>query len=184
VPEQRITKLVRELESDLQGQSLEIMPWYAMFPVMKEWVTLHNGFLYLFIGVVLFIVLAGELNTLLLSMLERTREFGVLMAIGTTRHEVAALLVLEALMIGLLGTVSGLALGFVIVFITGKTGIDLSLLLGDTSRFYVDPLVYPQFNLEHFGITVSAILIASIAAGFYPAWRASLLQPAEAIRNG
>jgi ABC-type lipoprotein release transport system permease subunit len=184
VPEQHITKLVRELESDLQGQSLEIMPWYAMFPVMKEWVTLHNGFLYLFIGVVLFIVLAGELNTLLLSMLERTREFGVLMAIGTTRHEVAALLVLEALMIGLLGTVSGLALGFVIVFITGKTGIDLSLLLGDTSRFYVDPLVYPQFNLEHFGITVSAILIASIAAGFYPAWRASLLQPAEAIRNG
>lgn len=87
-------------------------------------------------------------------------------------------------MIGLLGTLSGLALGFVIVFITGTTGIDLSLLLGDTSRFYVDPLVYPKFNLEHFGITVSAILIASVAAGFYPAWRASLLQPAEAIRNG
>lgn len=184
VPEQRITKLVQELETDLQGESLEVMPWYAMFPVMKEWVTLHNGFLYLFIGVVLFIVLAGELNTLLLSMLERTREFGVLMAIGTTRQEVAALLVLEALMIGLLGTLSGLALGFVIVFITGTTGIDLSLLLGDTSRFYVDPLVYPKFNLEHFGITVSAILIASVAAGFYPAWRASLLQPAEAIRNG
>jgi putative ABC transport system permease protein len=185
VPEQRIAKLAQELETQLQGgESLEIMPWYAMFPVMQEWVTLHNGFLYLFIGVVLFIVLAGELNTLLLSMLERTREFGVLMAIGTTRQEVAALLVLEALMIGLLGTLCGLALGFIIVFITGNTGIDLSLLLGDTSRFYVDPLVYPQFNLEHFGITVSAILFASIAAGLYPAWRASLLQPAEAIRNG
>lgn len=184
LPEQRIAKAVEELHLRLQGEQLEIMPWYAMFPVMKEWVTLHNGFLYLFVGVVLFIVLAGELNTLLLSMLERTREFGVLMAIGTTRQEVAALVVLEALMIGLLGTLAGLLLGFMIVFITGVTGIDLSILLGSTSRFYVDPLIYPQLNLEHFGITVIAILLTSVAAGFYPAWRTSLLQPAEAIRNG
>jgi putative ABC transport system permease protein len=184
LPEQQIEALTKELEVRLQGESLEIMPWYAMFPVMKEWVTLHNGFLYLFIGVVLFIVLAGELNTLLLSMLERTREFGILMAIGTTRQEVAALLIIEALMIGLLGTLAGLFLGFMIVLITGTTGIDLSILLGSTSRFYVDPLIYPQLNLEHFAVTVVAILMASVAAGFYPAWRARLLQPAEAIRNG
>jgi putative ABC transport system permease protein len=184
LPENRIEALTKELKVRLQGESLEIMPWYTMFPVMKEWVTLHNGFLYLFIGVVLFIVLAGELNTLLLSMLERTREFGILMAIGTTRQEVAVLLIVEALMIGLLGTLAGLLLGFTIVLITGATGIDLSILLGATSRFYVDPLIYPQLNLEHFGFTVVAILIASVAAGFYPAWRASLLQPAEAIRNG
>ncbi len=184
LPEQQIEALTKELKVRLQGEPLEIMPWYAMFPVMKEWVTLHNGFLYLFIGVVLFIVLAGELNTLLLSMLERTREFGILMAIGTTRQEVAALLIIEALMIGILGTLAGLLLGFMIVLITGTTGIDLSILLGSTSRFYVDPLIYPQLNLEHFSVTVAAILMASVAAGFYPAWRASLLQPAEAIRNG
>jgi putative ABC transport system permease protein len=184
LPEQQIEALTKELKVRLQGEPLEIMPWYAMFPVMKEWVTLHNGFLYLFIGVVLFIVLAGELNTLLLSMLERTREFGILMAIGTTRQEVAALLIIEALMIGILGTLAGLFLGFMIVLITGTTGIDLSILLGSTSRFYVDPLIYPQLNLEHFSVTVAAILMASVAAGFYPAWRASLLQPAEAIRNG
>ena len=184
VPEQRIPSLVKELEKRLEGEPLEVMPWYVMFPVMKEWVTLHNGFLYLFIGVVLFIVLAGELNTLLLSMLERTREFGVFMAIGTTRQEVAALLITEALFIGLLGTLSGLLLGFLIVALTGISGIDLSILLGSTSRFYVDPLIYPQLKLDQLGVTVAAILLASIVAGFYPAWRASLLQPAEAIRNG
>lgn len=184
LPEKRIAAIAEELRVRLEGESIEIMPWYTMFPIMKEWVTLHNGFLYLFIGVVLFIVLAGELNTLLLSMLERIREFGVLMAIGTTRQEVAALLVTEAFMIGLIGTIAGLLLGFVIVSVTSTTGIDLSILLGGTSRFYVDPLVFPQLNLEHIGITVVAILLASVAAGFYPAWRASLLQPAEAIRNG
>jgi len=184
VPEQRIPSLTSELQKRLGGEALEIMPWYVMFPVMKEWVTLHNGFLYLFIGVVLFIVLAGELNTLLLSMLERTREFGVFMAIGTSRQEIAALLMMESFFIGLLGILGGLVLGFVIVALTGVTGIDLSILLGSTSRFYVDPLVYPQLNLDQLGITVSAILLASMVSGLYPAWRASLLQPAEAIRNG
>jgi ABC-type lipoprotein release transport system permease subunit len=184
LPEKQIAKTTRELQLRLQGESLEIMPWYTMFPIMQEWVILHNGFLYLFIGVVLFIVLAGELNTLLLSMLERTREFGVLMAIGTSRQEVAALLVAEALLIGILGTLAGLALGLLIVALTNFTGIDLSILLGSTSRFYVDPLIYPQLNLEHLGVTLAAILLASVTAGLYPAWRASLLQPAEVMRHG
>ncbi|MCU7842633.1 MAG: ABC transporter permease [Candidatus Thiodiazotropha sp. (ex Monitilora ramsayi)] len=184
LPEKNIDKAVKQLNEQLHEQPLEIMPWYVMFPVMKEWVTLHNGFLYLFIGVVLFIVIASELNTLLLSMLERTREFGVFMAIGTTRQEVAALLITEALFIGILGTLSGTLLGLITVFITGITGIDLSILLGSTSRFYVDPLVYPQLELGRLGITISAILIASMVAGLYPAWRASQLQPAEAIRYG
>jgi putative ABC transport system permease protein len=183
-PEKRLDQRVEQLNQLLDGEALEVMPWYVMFPVMKEWVTLHNGFLYVFIGVVLFIVIASELNTLLLSMLDRTREFGVLMAIGTTRWQVAALLISEALFIGLLGTLSGTLLGLLSVYITSNTGIDLSILLGSTSRFYVDPLIYPELELERLGITISAILTASIVAGFYPAWRASLLQPAEAIRNG
>ena len=184
VDERRLPGLVDELEQSLAGEGLEIMPWYRMFPVMKEWVTLHNGFLYLFLGVVLFIVLAGELNTLLLSMLDRTREFGVLMAIGTTRRQVATLLVVEAGLIGVIGILLGILLGYAIILVTGWVGIDLSILLGSTSRFYVDPLIYPQLKLDHLGITAGAIFIASVLSGIYPAWRASLLQPVEAIRNG
>ncbi|MEW8508178.1 MAG: FtsX-like permease family protein [Candidatus Thiodiazotropha sp.] len=182
--ERRISKLTAELEAGLQGEKLEVMPWYAMFPVMKEWVQLHNGFLYLFLGVVLFIVLAGELNTLLISMLERTREFGVLMAIGTTGRQIAGILLVEALVIGIVGILFGIILGYAIVLFTGNYGIDLSILLGSTSRFYVDPLIYPHLKLDHLGITSAVILLASVCAGFYPAWRASRLQPIEAIRNG
>ncbi|MCG7985421.1 MAG: ABC transporter permease [Candidatus Thiodiazotropha lotti] len=184
VDEQGLPDLVTSLKDELAGQQLEIMPWYSMFPVMKEWVTLHNGFLYLFLGIVLFIVLAGELNTLLLSMLDRTREFGILMAIGTSRRQIAFLIVVEAVTIGIIGILLGTLLGSLIILLTGTIGIDLSTLLGSTSRFYVDPLIYPQLKLDHLGITASAILLASILSGIYPAWRASLLQPVEAIRNG
>ncbi|MBT3025783.1 MAG: ABC transporter permease [Candidatus Thiodiazotropha sp. (ex Ctena orbiculata)] len=182
--EKRVPSLTAELEAALQGDELEVMPWYSMFPVMKEWVTLHNGFLYLFLGVVLFIVLAGELNTMLISMLERTREFGVLMAIGTTGYQIAGILLVEAVVIGIVGILSGILLGYVIVLFSSNYGIDLSILLGSTSRFYVDPLIYPHLKLDHLGITSGVILIASIFAGLYPAWRASKLQPVEAIRNG
>ncbi|MGD9170147.1 MAG: ABC transporter permease [Candidatus Thiodiazotropha sp.] len=182
--ETRIPTLVSELEQSLQDEPLEIMPWYTMFPVMKEWITLHNGFLYLFLGVVLFIVLAGQLNTLLLSMLERTREFGVLMAVGTSAFQIAGILLIEAVVIGIIGVIFGIILGTVIVYITGLYGIDLSILLGSTSRFYVDPLIHPYLKLDHLGITSGIILLASVFAGLYPAWRASLLQPVEAIRNG
>ncbi|MES9970467.1 MAG: FtsX-like permease family protein [Candidatus Thiodiazotropha sp.] len=182
--EKRIPSLAFELEQSLLDDNLEVMPWYTMFPVMKEWVTLHNGFLYLFLGVVLFIVLAGELNTMLISMLERTREFGVLMAIGTTGYQIAGILFVEAVAIGIVGIISGIILGYAVVLFTGLYGIDLSILLGSTSRFYVDPLIYPHLKLDHLGITSGVILLASMLAGIYPAWRASLLQPVEAIRNG
>ncbi len=184
VDEQRLPGLTRSLEKSLAQQPLEIMPWYKMFPVMKEWVNLHNGFLYIFLGVVLFIILAGELNTLLLSMLDRTREFGVLMAIGTTRRQIGLMLMAEAGIIGLVGIGLGTLLGYLIILLTGLVGIDLSILLGSTSRFYVDPLIYPQLKLDDLGITATAIFFASVISGIYPAWRASLLQPVEAIRNG
>ncbi len=182
-PEERIQQLTDELILALSDESVEVMPWSTMFPVMNEWIILHDGFLYLFLAVVLFIVLAGELNTMLLSMLERTREFGIFMAIGTERYEIGLMLVFEALFIGLTGTLLGVIFGTGIVLVTHSTGIDLSIMLGSTSRFYVDSLIYPHLNLDHLGTTVGAILFASIIAGLYPAWKASRLQPVEAMRN-
>ncbi len=184
VPETGISTLTDSLSFKLTDENLEIMPWSEMFPVVQEWVTLHNGFFYLFIGIVLLIVIAGELNTMLLSMLERTREFGVFMAIGTSRLQIGLMLMLEALLIGGLGALLGILIGVVLVLTTHHTGIDLSMLLGSTNRFYVDPVIYPQLNLEHLSITVISILIASLLAGIYPAWRAVKLQPVEAIRFG
>jgi ABC-type antimicrobial peptide transport system permease subunit len=184
VPENEVITLADSLSLKLSDQDLEIMPWSEMFPVVQEWMTLHNGFLYIFVIIVLFIVLAGELNTMLLSMLERTRELGIFMAIGTTPKQVGLMLMVEAVLIGLIGAIVGSLFGITLVLTTSHTGLDLSLLLGATSRFYVDPVIHPQLNLEHLGITVASILAASFLAGLYPAWRASKLQPVEAIRNG
>jgi putative ABC transport system permease protein len=182
-PEERLDALTAELRRALQGQDLEIMRWHDMFPVMKEWVTLHNGFLYLFLGIVLLIVLAGVLNTLLLSMLDRVREFGVFLALGNRHREIGLLVMSETLLIGITGIVLGIVLGLLLVALTSHTGINLSAVVGATGRFYVDPVIRPVLNLDHLAATAGAVLGATVLAGLYPAWRAMRLTPAQAIRH-
>ncbi len=183
VPEPLLDTVAERLRLALQGHDLEIMRWHDMFPVMKEWVTLHNGFLYLFLGIVLLIVLAGVLNTLLLSMLDRIREFGVFMALGNRNREIGLLVMTESLFIGVLGIALGILFGLLLVALTHYTGIDLSGIVGDTERFYVDPIIRPEIDLRHLAATAGTVLSATVLAGLYPAWHAMRLTPAQAIRH-
>ena len=154
-----------------------------MFPIMKEWVALDNGFYYIFLGIVLLIVIAGVTNTVQMSMIERTREFGVLMALGTRARDIAAIVVAESLMIGLIGTVAGTAFGLGTVAHFGKVGIDLSQMTEGLSRFYMDPVIYTEVDTDHLSITVLATLTATMASALYPAYKAMRLEPVEAIRH-
>ncbi len=183
VPPERLETVTGQLRRALAGRDLEVLRWYDMFPVMHEWVTLHNAFLYLFLGIVLLIVLAGVVNTLLVSMLERIREFGIHLALGNRRLGLFVMVLSESLWLGLAGIAAGVLGGIGLVALTAHTGIDLSLLLGDTQRFYVDPLVRPHLDLRHLGQTLAAVLGITLAAGLYPAWRASRLSPVEALRH-
>ncbi len=177
VQEFRLDDVAELLQELLADEDLAILRWHDMFPVMKEWITLHNGFMVLFIGIVLVIVAFGVLNTILLSTLERGHEFGSLMALGNRHREIGSLVLLESFIIAGLGTLSGTLLGLFGALLVGKTGLDLSRLLGDTGRFYVDAVIYPHVDPLHTGASVLAVFVASLLAGLYPAWLASRQRP-------
>lgn len=183
VPDKRLEAVTEALRTTLTEQGYDVLRWYDMFPVMKEWMAVSDGFHFVFLGIVLFIVLAGVLNTVLLSMLERTREFGMLMALGMRQEQIGALVSLESLLMGLLGIAAGTGLGIALVLIASRVGIDLSLLMGPTERFYVDPVIRPSLSVDHLVLTVATVFLTSLLAGFYPAWRAARLEPVEAIRR-
>jgi putative ABC transport system permease protein len=105
------------------------------------------------------------------------------MALGERHRELALLLMLETLLIGLAGVALGLLLGLLSIAVTRQTGIDLSVIVGDTGRFYVDPVIVPSLNGQHLAATVAAVLAITLLAGLYPAWRAGRLSPAEALRS-
>jgi ABC-type lipoprotein release transport system permease subunit len=183
VPPDELEQTVLGLEGALDAKGYEVMRWSDMFPVMQEWVSLSDGFHYVFLGIVLLIVLAGVLNTVLLSMLERTREFGILMALGMRQQQVGALVSLESLLLGLMGTAAGTLLGVGLALVAARVGVDLSLLLGSTSRFYVDPVIRAELSADHVMFSVATVFNATLFAGLYPAWRASRLEPVEAMRR-
>ena len=184
LPPPKLEAITAGLREQLAGQGYEVMRWYDMYPMVMEWMSLSDGFHYVFLGVVLLIVLAGVLNTMLLSMLERTRELGMLMALGMKRYQIGELVSLESLVIGLMGTAAGTLLGVVAVWIVREVGIDLSILLGSTTRFYVDPVIRTQLNTDHLLFSSMAALATTLLAGVYPALKAATLEPVAAIRHG
>lgn len=183
VPAAQLDATVASLRRALADARVEVLPWYEMFPSFREWIALDNSFYYLFLAIFLIIIVAGISNTLLMSMLERVRELGVLLALGSSRAAVAALLALESLLLGGVGTALGTAVGLALVGATHRVGIDLSATNDAMRRYYIDPVVRPEINTDHLLITVGAVLAVSLLAAIYPAWKAARLEPVAAIHH-
>jgi ABC-type lipoprotein release transport system permease subunit len=183
VAPERLEAVTATLRVALDDHSLEVMRWYDMFPVLREWLGLDQGFHYLLSGIVLVIVLVAVLNTTLLSVLERSRELGSLMALGAKPWEVGLMLMLEAILVGALGTALGSALGAAAVGVAHAGGIDLSRLLGATAQLYLDPVVRPVLTAPHLAWMIAAVVAAAVLAGVYPALRAGRMEPVEVLRG-
>ena len=188
VPESDLHQIAAELRLVLEPEDLALMEWEEISPIIRQMVNLDNGFMYIFIGIVVLIVISGVINTVLVSMLQRTREFGVLMAMGTSTGAIGAVVLIEAIFLGLLGTAVGTAGGLGLVAWFGRTGIDLSKLMDPElveimGEFYLDVIIFAEIDTNHLLITVLGLLAATIVSAFYPAWRAMRLEPVEAIRH-
>ena len=148
-----------EIQVSVSSEFVEMMPDMKASNQMVGQVS----FLAVFIGVV------GMLNTMLMSVLERTREIGVLRALGWRRRQVLGMILQESLVLGLLGGASGILLGMGLTW-----GIlQIPIIKGMMSVHY-KPTLFAQ--------AVGIALVAGALGGLYPAWRATRMRPVEALR--
>ena len=119
-------------------------------------------------GFALLVAIIGIVNTLTLSVFERTREIGLMHAVGMSRRQLRKMIRWEAVIIAMFGTVLGLALG--VLF-----GTSLALALPNN---FIDKVAYPIGTLVMF---VVIVFVFSLAAAFFPAWRASRMKVLDAI---
>ncbi|MEA3344868.1 MAG: ABC transporter permease [Chloroflexota bacterium] len=148
-----------EIDFSLTSEIAESM---SDFKVMKQMVT-QISLLAVFIGGL------GMLNTMLMSVLERTREIGVLRALGWRKRRVLGMILRESLMLGAVGGVCGMLLG-----------LGLGALAGLAPGVYgaLKPIYTPQIFVQ----AIAVALVAGVMGGLYPAWRATRMQPMEALR--
>jgi putative ABC transport system permease protein len=170
-----------ELNPRLQGlpQQMELKKWIDLANYYKQVRNLFNG-IFLFMGVIVFfMVLMSSVNTLLMSLFERTREIGTMLAMGTPRLWIVLLFICEAGILGALGAVLGVAAGNLLGVVLNSSGLHMPPPPGYTVAI---PFQIHFVPAEMIG--ASLLVIVSLAlASIFPAVRASRLQIAEALAH-
>jgi len=175
--EKLIAKEISEMHPNLQ-----VLTWTQLLPEMEMLNENMNLMLYIFVGIILLALGFGIVNTMLMVILERVKELGMLMAVGMNRLRVFTMIVLETVFLSLTGGIIGIVLAVMLTAITGKTGIDLSLWAQGLNSFGYDSVIYPEIGFDSIvGVTI-LVIITGVISAIYPARKAIKLKPAEAIR--
>lgn len=164
-------------------RNLNVENWKELAPELS----LTSGLLYLelniFMGIILFGLLFGISNTMMMSVFERIREFGVLMAIGMKRIRLFTLIILESIFLLFSGGLIGTLLGYVSIELLAINGIDLSIVEEGMAAYGISAILYPTLPFHMYITLFVMMIITAIIASLSPALKAINLKPAEAIRT-
>ncbi len=161
---------------------LVVYDWDELQPSLKQAIQADIASAWFMYGVLIILVAFSVLNTVLMSVLERTREFGIVMALGLTPGRLGRLVFLETALMGAMGFVLGIALGAGLILWMGKTGFSYPGMDEMADRFNMPPRIYPQLDLLPVMLGPLFVLIATLLASVYPAVRLRWLEPVQAMR--
>jgi ABC-type lipoprotein release transport system permease subunit len=162
--------------------NLKVETWSDLAPDLA-YLSQNTGiYMYIFVGIILFALLFGITNTMLMSVVDRIRELGVLIAIGMKKGKVFIMIVLEAIFLSLTGGLCGIGIGIVTISYYNNTGIDLTAISVSLESFGATAILYPYLPALMYLILTIMIVIAANIAALLPAWKATHLVPSEAIR--
>ena len=150
--------------------------------MVRQWLQFSDAYGLVIILVVVILVLTEILNTMLISLHERQKELGVIIAIGTTRRQVFGMMLFEAVILILIGAGLGYLAGSLTVQLLSDTGIDLTSYTNAFQFFYMNPVIHPELTQESAIRILGATLLAALLAGIYPAWKATRLRLGQALR--
>ena len=166
-----------------QFKNLSVKYWGDLAPELKFYYQSVVVQMNIFVGIILFALLFGITNTMLMSVMERVREFGVLMAVGMKRSRVFFMIIMETISLSFVGGIIGLILAVGLIYYFGIIGINLSAFTEGLSQWSLGSILYTSLPFSFYPPLVLMILATSIIAAFYPALKAIKLKPATAIRT-
>ena len=160
----------------------EINSWEENYPEMLAAINTKGGVMNVFGVIIVVIAGIGILNLLLMAVFERTREIGLLGALGMKPAQISFLFLLEGAMMALVGLAVGIGLGLLFNGLLGSVGLDYSKFSGVTEyTALINGRIFPSLGVENLWQRAVTILIISVLAAYYPAREASRSEPAQAL---
>ena len=162
---------------------LSVLTWKELAPDAGMMADIMQFYYYIIMGIIFFALAFGIVNTMLMAILERVKELGMLMAVGMKKIQVFTMIMLEAVFLTLTGSIVGMILGGLIINITGRTGINFSSVEEGFEAMGWSAVVYPGIDISFFfGVTLMVIIVA-ILSSIIPARKALKLKPIDALRT-
>ena len=180
--ENELPTALAALQQQLPG--LEAEDWRAISPETALVMSSLDISSFIIIAIILLALAFGIINTMLMAVLERTREIGMLMAVGMTKIRLFGMIVLETLLLTLAGCPIGFGLAWLVNTWLSKTGIDLSNIAGNLMKgFGYGAVIYPDLPGDKVWQILQIVFVTALLASVFPAWKALKMRPAEAIRR-
>ena len=173
---------VKEKLMQLPGNN-SVRTWKELAPdaaMMNDFMLLYY---FIFIGIIMLALAFGIINTMLMAILERTRELGMLMAIGMNQRRIFSMIMLETIFLTTVGAAAGILSGWVIAEILGKTGIHFTGWGEGFEAIGFAAKVYPVVTLNFFIFTTIMVIVTAMISSIWPARKALKLNPVEALRK-
>lgn len=181
-----VDDITRELSAQLHNDthSFEVLGWEKLMPQLVQFIVMDDVSGYLF-DLMLFLVVAfGILNTIQMSVYERTRELGIMKAVGTTPGQIVALIITETFLITVIGVAAGVALGVGVSYYFTVHPIDYSQFAEEIAVWGISTTIFPAtVTIANIIVTAVLTMVVSLLFCIFPARRASRLHPVEAIRH-
>ncbi len=178
-------KQVDATTSDLKKQypALKVESWKEISPEMAMVTSIFDQMMYIIIGIILLALMFGIINTMLMAVLERQREFGILMAIGMNKPRIFMMILWETVILTMAGIPVGIGATLASLAYLSKAGLDLTQFSKSLSQYGIGNIIYPVLQPAVFLPITIFTAITAILSALYPAWKALRFKPAVAIHK-
>lgn len=160
----------------------EVLSYNDLLPLLIFQIETTKQSMWIFYIIIALALIFGIVNSMLMSVFERIQELGVLMSIGMKNRKIFFMIIWEAFILGLFGTIVGVVLGYLIVLPFQYWGLDFSIYSESLESFGLGAIIYPSISIEELISLLILIPFISIIAAIYPAIKAIKLEPINAMR--
>jgi ABC-type lipoprotein release transport system permease subunit len=176
-----IDAVADKLRKEFPG--LDVATWKDLSPELALSYDMTNQMNMVFVSIILVALVFGITNTMLMGVIERTREIGVAMALGMKQFKVFQMIVLESVLLSIVGGAVGTVSGAATLAVLSRTGINLASVSTGLEALAMSSIIYPTLSFGEYPSVLGLLMVAAVLASVYPGIRAIRLNPADAIRT-